>query len=105
MIGSSYSSRRKAMFCTYCGAQNPDTVAFCQHCGRPVQTRREHQSHSSSPPSPPTGTAIKQRKNRGYVTVIVGAIVALIAYYALPFVSSYSQFDVNLGILYNPVAT
>jgi len=70
-----------------------------------MQTRQKHQTHSSSPPSPPAGTAIKQRKNRGYVIIIVGAVVALIAYHALPFVSSYTEFSPIAGTLFNPVAT
>lgn len=31
------------MFCTKCGAQNPDTSAFCDQCGNPL----------TSPPAPP----------------------------------------------------
>jgi hypothetical protein len=104
MIGSSYSLRRKAMFCTYCGAQNPDTDAFCQQCGKQFDRRPGQETHSSSPPTPPTGTAIKQKKNRGYIIAVAGAVVALIAYHALPFVSYNTQFEPTTGILYNPVA-
>jgi hypothetical protein len=92
------------MFCTNCGAQNPDTTAFCQHCGRPMRARQVRQTHSSSPPSPPTGTAIKQQKNRGYIIAVAGAVVALIAYHALPFVSYNTLLEPTTGILYNPVA-
>ena len=36
---------------------------------------------------------------------VVGAVVALIAFYNLPFVSSYTEFSPIAGTLYNPVAS
>lgn len=95
------------MFCTNCGAQNPDTVAYCQHCGRPIQARQEYQNHSSSPTLHTGGSPIivtKEQKNRGYVIVIVGAVVALIAYHSLPFVSYNTQLEPTTSILYNLAA-
>jgi hypothetical protein len=96
------------MFCTYCGEQNPDTVIFCQRCGKQFDRRPGQETkHSSSPSSASTSfmNKTKQQKNRAYVTVIVGAVVALIAYHSLPFVSSYTEFSPIAGTLYNPVAT
>lgn len=96
------------MYCTYCGAQNPDTVAYCQHCGRTMPARQEPQTHAPPPPLP-TGASFasetKQRKNRGFIIAAAGAVVALIAYQALPFVSSYTEFSPIVGTLYDPVSS
>lgn len=92
------------MICKYCGTQNPDTVAFCQQCGRGVEMRNEHQIYASAPPSQASTPVTRQKKNRGYVIAGVGAIVALYAFYKLPFVAYYTSIDLNTYTPYNPTS-
>lgn len=92
------------MFCSQCGTQNLDTAAFCEHCGRPMQMRQQYQPHPSFSSSQQTSATIQQRKNRGYVIAIVGAVVALAAYYALPFVSYDTEYSPIAETFYNPVS-
>jgi hypothetical protein len=40
------------MFCTECGAQNPDTNQFCQNCGKPLG-RQQAAAPAASPATVP----------------------------------------------------
>lgn len=95
------------MFCSQCGAQNLDTAVFCERCGKQFDRRLGQQTHFSSPPLSARTSfigKIKQQKNRGYAIAGVSAVVALFAFYFLPFMTYLSEFDPNILILYNPVA-
>ncbi|MGN0539934.1 MAG: zinc-ribbon domain-containing protein [Candidatus Fimenecus sp.] len=64
------------MFCNNCGAQNPDTSAFCSGCGAPLnnpqQTAQTFQNVSAIQPQKP-------KNNKGLIIGIVAGVVALIA--------------------------
>jgi zinc ribbon protein len=95
------------MFCTQCGTQNLDTATSCQRCGKCFEKGQGHETGPSPSPTSASASfisAIKQRKNRGCVIAAVSAVVALIAFYTLPFMSYYSEFEPYTGTPYDLVA-
>lgn len=83
------------MFCNYCGAQNLDTATSCQRCGKRFEMRHEYETHSPPPPSPTSAafiSVIKQQKNRGYAIAGIGALVALFAFFFLPYSTVYGDY-------------
>lgn len=84
------------MFCSYCGAHNLDTATVCQRCGKQIGIRRDEQAPPPPPPlSMPAGqsftSVLTQRKNRGYVIAGSGALVALYAFFFLPYSATYTD--------------
>ena len=84
------------MFCNHCGTQNLDTATFCQRCGRQIGIARDEQVPPPPPPSSiPRGQSftnvLTQRKNRGYVIAGSGALVALYAFFFLPYSATYTD--------------
>src|SRR5579859_6260284 len=95
-IVTSCSSGRFTMFCNYCGAHNLDTTSVCQRCGKQIGIRRDEQA--PPPPPPPSlpvrqtfTSVVSQRKNRGYVIAGSGALLALFAFFFLPYSATYTE--------------
>ena len=54
--------RRKTMYCTNCGRQNPDDAAFCAGCGEPMSKRSDE---LSNPIEPMTNSGFNQGYSYG----------------------------------------
>ena len=54
------------MFCKNCGAQLPDTAAFCTSCGAPQQPAASQQGYVQQPAAPQQGYAQQPYPQQGY---------------------------------------
>jgi hypothetical protein len=106
--GYTDSERRLVMNCIHCSAPLSDDALFCSRCGtqqnapeRPVtqsQTipvsqpatvsgARPSSSQAASPGAQFDWSALTRKQNAGFLTAGIGGIVALFAFFVLPFIS------------------
>ena len=72
------------MFCSKCGANNADGVAFCNSCGAPLPVQPEAPVQPATPVQPAAPVQPqKPKNNKGLIIGIVAGVVALIAIIAV----------------------
>ena len=85
------------MFCSHCGASNPDGAAFCQYCGSSLSSVSAPLPSSSAPPlaPPPTGWGMgapvpaPPPRRRGLGRTILIVLVVLVVVILVAGVISY----------------
>lgn len=68
------------MYCSKCGAKNPDEHQFCEKCGAPLMKKQQEASTEEPQASPVDANASrKKRRTMGGIAIIAVVVVCIIA--------------------------
>ena len=69
-----------AIYCSACGAQNPDAATFCSACGKPITQLQGSATPSAAAGTPPPAAAMTHNAAAAiaYLTVIPAIILLLV---------------------------